>query len=80
MLTISVTAATCIAVGKLKIDSQNLTKAVAAINPRVITTLAHIDMVIWVYWLLRTKFTSENLDGTVRDNLCSAITMNAEDV
>ena len=74
------TAATCIAVGNLKTDSQNLTKAAAAINPRVITTLAHIDMVIWVYWLLRTKFASENLDGTVRDNLYTARSINAEDV
>ena len=35
------------------------------INQRVVATLAHVDVVIRVYWLLRAKLSAQHLDGTV---------------
>lgn len=64
---ISVTAATCIAVGKLY--SVRKDKRVTQYNIRVVATLTHVHMVIGVNRFLGAKFSSQNLNGSIWDDL-----------
>lgn len=36
---------------------------------RIVATLAHIDVVIWVDWTLRAKYTTKNFNGAIGNNL-----------
>lgn len=36
---------------------------------RVVTALAHVNVVVWMNGLLRPKLATEDLDGPVRDHL-----------
>jgi hypothetical protein len=59
----SITAATCMAVGKL---SQNqFSYKEYSIDLRIVAALAHVNMIIRVNRFLRAKFTAEELDSTV---------------
>lgn len=38
-------------------------------DARVVATLAHVYMVVGVYWLLRTTLSTEDFNSAVRDDL-----------
>lgn len=40
-------------------------------DSRVVTALAHVNMIVGVNRLLRAEFTTKDLNGTVRNNLYS---------
>lgn len=69
---ISVTAATCIAVGNLRNDAtvkMETIKKASRSYVRVVAALAHVDMVVGVNGLFGPELAAEDLDGTVRNNL-----------
>ena len=66
----SVTAATCIAVGKLLSDNfSDPDLDCDLVHVRIVTALAHVDMVIGVDGLLGSKLSSKDLNSTVGDDL-----------
>lgn len=70
LLLISVTAATCMAVGNLSIpDKWKEAGDESRQDGRVVTALTHVDMVIGVNRLLRAKLTTKDLNGSVGDDL-----------
>ena len=64
------TAATCIAVGKLLSDNfSDPDLDCDLVHVRIVTALAHVDMVIGVHGLLGSKLAAKDLDSPIRDNL-----------
>jgi hypothetical protein len=39
------------------------------INIRIVAALAHVDVVIGMYWFFGAKLTAEDFDGTIGDDL-----------
>lgn len=65
---ISVTAATCMAVGNLYILGERR-QGERGRNLRVVAALTHVDMIIGVDWLLGTQFSAQQLDSTIGNDL-----------
>lgn len=66
---ISVTAATCIAVGNLQANQSQEDVINLKSHIRVVAALAHVNMIIGVDGFLGTQLTSQDLNCTVCDDL-----------
>lgn len=71
-LVISITAATCIAVGNLSNYFSTDTEIKNTIYERIVAALTHVHMVVWMHRLLGAQFASKDFDSPVRNNLSSS--------